>query len=138
MQVDMQIEGLEELAKNVNKLNTSFQRTTIRTALRAGARAVLKRAKTNVPVQSRNLKRSLGSRVKVLPRGFGFADIGARQGGGRSGSGYHLHLVEFGTKVWEGNPFLEKSFDEAEQAGEIHGAFIESLNKTIAAKLGKP
>ena len=81
VEVGSDIKGLKELAKNSGKLKKSFAGTTLRTALRNGAKPVLRVAKAKVPVDEGDLKRALAINAKVDRKGEGYADVGFRPAG---------------------------------------------------------
>ena len=134
-ELEIEIKGIKELAKNIDSLGKNFARSTLRTALRNAAKPVVGRAKAKVPVATGDLKRSLAAVVKVDRDGVGIARVGARRGGGFRG--YHVHLVELGTSQQPARPFLRPALDDAESQGEVRDAFIMALNNTIEKRLAR-
>ena len=60
VEVNHEIVGLRELAKNIDKLKPAFARSTLRTALRNAAKPVAVDAKANVVVRTvGNLRRNI-------------------------------------------------------------------------------
>ena len=133
--VDFEIEGLKELAKDIDALTEGFKRSMMRTALRGAARPVVKGAKARVPVDEGDLKRSLIAKVSVTRDGRGEARVIARTTKGFHG--FHAHLVELGTSQQSAQPYLRPSLDAAESSGDILGGFITAVNKTIDGRLKK-
>ena len=130
VEVGSEIKGLKELAKNSDKLKKSFASSTLRTALRNGAKPVLRRAKAKVAVDEGDLKKALAINAKVDRKGEGYADVGFRKE-----QAFHGGFVELGTSTQQAQPYLRPSLEEAE--GEITDAFIGALNATIAKALGR-
>lgn len=130
MQVDMKIEGLEELARKSKQLNASFERGTLRTALRNAAKPVRKYARRDAPKQEGTLRRQIKTKAKVKRNGFGYVDIAPTTDAPYGG------FVELGTEHRGEDPYLVPALDEAESDGSILESFVTALNKTIAAKLG--
>ena len=130
VEVNGEIKGLKELAKNSDKLSKSFARTTLRTALRNAARPVRNKARANVPVDSGDLKRSIAVNAKVDRAGEGYADVGYRKD-----KAFYGGFVELGTSQQPARPFLRPALEESE--GDIEQAFIGALNKTIEKALGR-
>ena len=124
-EVQFEIKGLEQLAKNRKLLAKSFERNTIRTALRNAAKPVVAKAKAGVPVRTGALKRSIRASVKIDRAGLGTARIGF----GRDQ--FYGGFFELGTSQQAAQPFLRPALDDAESESEILGAFIGSINKTI-------
>lgn len=134
-EIEYEIKGLKEMAKNLDSLGKNFARSTLRTALRNAAKPVVKRAKAKVPVATGDLKRSLAAVAKVDRDGVGIARVGARRDGGFRG--YHVGLVELGTSQQPARPFLRPALDDAESQGEVRDAFITALNATIEKRAAK-
>ena len=93
----VQVLGLKELEAALRVFPVKFEKAVMRGAVRAGGNVFLKRAKSNVPVYSGDLQRSL--RVSTsAKKGIATAKVtagGARKKGGKSV--YYAHMVEFGT-----------------------------------------
>ena len=124
------IKGLKDLAKNSDKLKKNFASTTLRTALRNAAAPVRRKARANVPVDEGDLKRAIAINAKVDRSGEGYADVGFRPD-----QAFYGGFVELGTSKQQAQPYLRPALDESE--GEIRGAFIGALNKTIEKALGR-
>ena len=137
MPVDIQfkISGLKELANNRAKLSRSFERSTLRTALRNAAAPVRKRARANARKhdlrESGDLIKGIASKAKVTKAGFGFADIGYRH------PVFYGGFHELGTSTLPAKPHLRPALDEAHHAGEVLGGFVGAFNKTIEKTLKK-
>ena len=125
------IQGLKELAKNVDKLSKSFARTTLRTALRNAAKPVRKEARVLVAVESGDLKGAIAAKVTVTKAGDGYADVGFDR------AQWHGLYVELGTSQRSARPFLRPALEEGYRSGTVHAAFIAALNNTIKKQLGK-
>ena len=132
VQINSEITGLKELAKNSDKLSKSFARTTLRTALRNAAKPVRREARARVPVDEGDLRKSIKTKATVKRSGDGYADVGfdpeiAFYGG----------FVELGTSQQPARPFLRPALEQANKSGDIQEAFITALNKTIERTLGR-
>ena len=131
VEINSDIQGLKELAKNVDKLSKSFARTTLRTALRNAAKPVRQEARALVAVESGDLKGAIGVKVTVTKAGDGYADVGFDR------DEFHGLFVELGTSQQRARPFLRPALEEGYRSGKIQAAFIDSLNSTIRKQLGK-
>ena len=127
VEVGSDIKGLKDLAKNADNLKKSFAGTTLRTALRNGAKPVRDKAKASVPVDEGKLKRSIGIRAKVSRGGDGYADVGFSE--------FYGGFIELGTSRQQAQPFLRPALEGSE--GEITAAFVAAMNATIAKALGR-
>lgn len=131
-EVSLNIEGVRELQRNVDKLSRSFSKSTLRTALRNAAAPVRKEARSKAPKESGALRRAIKSRAKVTRSGFGFADVGVEKG-----DVFYGHFIEVGTSQQPARPFLRPALDDAERDGRVTDAFITALNKTIERQVGR-
>ena len=100
MQVGMKIEGLEELAAKSKKLSKSFDRSTMRTALRNAGKPVRKYARRDAPREGGTLRRQIKTKAKVLRNGYGYVDIGFTP------EGFYGGFHELGTQDITADPFL--------------------------------
>ncbi len=130
--MSVEITGMKALQKKLKRLPPKLQRSVVRKAVNAGSQEIVKAARREAPVRSKNLKRALGKKVKTdKTKQHITAEIGARRGK----NGAHLHLVHegvrahlfgvgkllrIGNNVFMGpiqhpgsrpNPFLKRAFD---------------------------
>ena len=131
VQINGEVTGLRELAANSSKLKKSFAGSTLRTALRNGAKPVRTRARNIVDVDSGDLKKAIKSKAKVTRSGFGYADVGYER------EQFHGRFLELGTSQQAARPFLRPALKKASESGEIIDGFVTALNKTIARTLGR-
>jgi HK97 gp10 family phage protein len=93
-----QILGLKELEAALRVFPVKFEKAVMRGAVRAGTNVFLKRAKSMVPVDSGDLRKSLRVSSAKAPRGLVKARLtagGSRKKGGKSV--YYANMIEFGT-----------------------------------------
>ena len=131
VEVNHEIVGLRELAKNIDKLKPAFARSTLRTALRNAAKPVAVDAKANVVVDQGNLRRNIRVNASVKRSGRGQADIGVTP------AAFYGTLIELGTSTQPAQPFLRPAIERKDADGSIRNAFVDALNKTIAKVLGR-
>jgi len=96
--VQMNIEGMDELNRNLTELKRSQAVSVVRRALIASAAPTVEAAKASVPVDDAQLKDSIGASVKLTTRQMRRhrktkGDVTVFVGP----SAPHAHLVEFGT-----------------------------------------
>ncbi len=104
--VEIRIDGLADLQRQLDELPARLERNVLRGALRAGARVIQDEAKRHVPVKSGALRDSI--RVSMRVRG-GLVQAFIRAGGRGKGEPFYAHLVEFGTSAHEERPKGAKS-----------------------------
>ena len=131
VEINSNIQGLKELSKDIDKLSKSFQRATLRTALRNAAKPVRQLARDKVPVASGDLRKGIRTEAKVNRDGEGYANVGFDR------KEFHGLFVEVGTSQQSARPFLRPALDEADSKGLIGAAFIDAINATIQKQLGK-
>ena len=108
----LSVSGLKELNKALVRLQGKTASSISRSGIAAAGREVQKAAQARVPVDTGNLKRSIGVKVKRLGRTGYAADVGPMKrtsrgkveiGAGTFGTlkfvsdGYYGHMVEYGT-----------------------------------------
>lgn len=98
------IEGIEELQNKLRALAPASQRRVLRPALQKEGTRVLQRARQNVPIQTKLLRRSLGQKTQTYTNGGVIVVVGPRRGfrqviaGKPRNPSKYAHLVEFGAR----------------------------------------
>ena len=133
VQINSEITGLRELARNSDKLKKSFATSTIRTAIRAVGSLVGRGARQRVEnVASGELrKRGINWRVRKPKYGEVSVDVGWTR------DAFYGSFLETGTSQQSARPHLRPELDEGHADGSLNDRFIEALNKTIAKALGR-
>jgi HK97 gp10 family phage protein len=143
--ISIDLLGDKELMRKLDKLSSKMGRSVLRKAIRAGTTPVLKDARSRVPVNTGNLKKSMGRKFKWYNRtGTYVVVVGPRQRGEKttlkSGTltqtktakaikGFHGHLVEFSTKprytksgafrgIGPAQPFMRPAWDAGRKRAE--------------------
>lgn len=102
----VEIRGLKDLRKQMNRLDTKMKASIARKSLGKGARIFRDEAKRRVPVNTGNLKNSIASRITRLGKTNFLAKVGPVKRKGKNkdtgkmqvvADGWYGHLVEFGT-----------------------------------------
>lgn len=127
---DYQIEGLREVALNLDQFPEKLQRKALGAALRAGGRVVRDIARNKVPVQSGRLRRSI--RVVMARSNRGFMTVRVIAGRAKKKDDpYWAIFVERGTKPHVIRPKNAKSLsigsfwrDEVHHPGAKANAFL--------------
>ena len=155
--------GVRDILAALSKLPKEFQRSAEKAVLRAGAKPVLKAAKAKVPVDTGNLKKSLGVALFTASSGWTAIRIGPRKGfksaksitgrkrvratKGKRSTFKERKLadateiswyVETGTPHSAAKPFIRPAIDSAQ--GEVIDAMAAGLDKhltRVAARLAR-
>lgn len=94
----VKIEGLEELRETLEKTMPREARNILRRTTLKIASTLRNEIREKAPVYTGNLRRSIKSkRDRGTPTNI-TASVYVDKSGGRSGKGYHWHLVEFGAR----------------------------------------
>lgn len=103
---DLQVLLQETMPREANNI---MRRTTA--GIAAEVRADIRQ---KAPVQTGNLKRSIKSKRDKGRRGVASASVYVDRSGGKSGRGYHWHLVEFGARGGKmpAQPFVVPTVEE--------------------------
>lgn len=118
MKVGVQLIGVKELRKSIERLPSEIQGKALRGALSAGGRVIAKNARKRASKESGALKKSIGLVVRMKSKSP-YAVIGARNGfvteykGQKRNPAKYAHLVEFGTSTAAAHPFLRPAADES-------------------------
>ena len=144
MQSTVKLVGVRDLSRALDRLPIELQRSAERAVLRAGAKPILKAAKSKVVKASGLLKKSLGTNVKKL-KGETTARVGPRKGysgkvkrGNREvfqNPSKYSHLVEYGTSHSAAKPFIRPAVDSTQ--GEVVGAMAAGLDTHLTKVVRK-
>lgn len=139
------VEGLRELRKSMDRLETKLQKRIYQKAAGKAGRLVVQAAKAKVPRNTGTLARSVSARVsskprqglfgvKVSVRGGLFASNRTANRKGRQGKDYkpdaverYYRFVETGTKYHPAQAFLLPSLEDQ------RGPILEVFKREIAA-----
>lgn len=155
-EVKLQMAGIEEMTKNLEKLGTRVALRGPAAAVRAGSAVIIKEMRRRAPVETGSLKKSLGQKVKNYRRSKTVTSVvGARSkrydtDKGRRNPAYYAHLVELGVSPhrtgkkggmhpgFAAAPFMRPAWDAA--APRARQAVIDKMQQVFekeAAAVGK-
>lgn len=120
----LKIQGLESLQKQLEQLTQATTKKVLRSSGRKALNVYVKDAKGKVPVDTGNLKKSIGI-ISAKRQGKEKVNLiaGPRRAKGKEMQvdgetvmkgemkGYHAHLVEFGTVEMPAQPYLRPALD---------------------------
>jgi HK97 gp10 family phage protein len=122
--VTVQIEGMERIERELNKISSRMRKKGLRKAtgkparwLRKELRKKLnKRGGPSAPgsapaINTGNLMRSLAVKFPKAKRGNAYAIVGHRRDLSSKYQGRHSHLLEFGTVNMSARPYFRPTFD---------------------------
>ena len=124
----------DDLLKALKQFPQNIQKNVITGAIRAGCKPILNEAKANIPIDSGNLKKSMGiikrkSRDKTKVR----FSVTPRRGG--KYDGFYAHMIEFGTSKMTAQPFMRPAYEN--QDDQSINAAKEYLAKRIDKEVEK-
>ena len=121
--------ALKELPKNI-------QKNVMVGATRAGAVAIAEEAKLRVPVDTGDLKKSIGVTRRKGDVNIVRFSISPRKGKGLGG--WYAHFVEFGTSKQPAQPFMRPAYENSsEEALKRAGEYLKSRLPYEVAKARK-
>jgi len=128
--VNVEIKGVKELLHSLKQFPQNIQKNVITGAIRAGCKPIVNSAKSYVPVDSGNLKKSIGivkrkSRDKTKIR---FSVTPRRKG---KYDGFYAHIVEFGTSKMAAQPFMRPAYESQDNES------IDEVKKYMAKRIDK-
>lgn len=102
----VKIEGLDELKKTLTGVMPREATNILRRTTLKIASAVRDEVRKKAPVRTGKLRRSIKSKRDRGTKTNISASVIADRSGGKSGSGYHWHFLEFGTVKMTAQPFI--------------------------------
>lgn len=147
-QPPIRITGIPQIGLGISRLPVHLQRAAESAVLRAGAKPLVKAARSKAPIATGLLKKSIGFRVKKV-KGIISARVGPRTGyakevtrmgrDGRPRQVYsdpnkYSHLVEIGSSRTAAKPFIRPAMESAktEVLQEMANGYSKHLDKVIA------
>ena len=135
MNLTMKVEGLDELNRRLNRLESKQIKKAVRSSAMFATSPMLKKMKSKVPVEDGPLKKSLGRQSRFFRRGQIFSmRIGIRSKQSPDGSWPSVYgpMIENGTLKMAAQPFMRPAFDENYRAtidrfGQSLGEKVEQL-----------
>jgi hypothetical protein len=135
------VEGIEDLRKTLGvvlprEATNILRRTTLDIAREASIRV-----KAATPVKTGNLRRSIKHQRAKGTRTMVESKVAADRSGGRTGRGYHSHLVEFGYvhsksgKFVPGRPFIVPTVEQMRP--EVPKLYREQLGVQLEKEMQK-
>ena len=120
----------EALLKALCQFPKNIQNNVLAGAVRAGAKPLVDAARTNVPVDTGNLKKSIGiNRKKTKDKSTVWFTVSPRKGG--VNDGFYGHMIEFGTSKMTAQPFMRPAFESQDNQS------IEATKRYIAERIDK-
>ena len=131
---------IQELEKSLLKLGPRVAKKVTNKAMTAARKPVVKAIRSNVPVRTGELKKSIGSKQKTYKgKSVRMSIIGARsrptvdENGRKNNPAFYAHLVEFGTATGTSpTSFMRKGWDSSERIALAR--FIKAYRKGVAAE----
>lgn len=118
--------GLKELSEALDNLTSKMQGKAVRRSLKAAAEPMVKAARSNAPVETGALRKSIKASTSVrLARGVAQTKISYGK------AQFYGQFVELGTSKMPARPFLRPAFDSTK--GESADEFKDVLRKAITA-----
>jgi len=142
MSVDIKMHGIEEMQNRLKELGTKKALRAPAAAVRAGSRIIIDKSRSAAPVDTGQLKKSLGQKIKTYRRSkvvvsiFGVRNKLVITPKGKRNPVKYAHLVEFGTKNGvKPNPFMRRSFATSSSAAKR--AVIEKMKQIFLTESSK-
>jgi len=128
IETSFKIEGVDELKRQLKRLDTKVRTSIVRSGLREGAKVVKQAAEDKAPVDSGFLRDHI--KIKTKKRGDNITAIV-----GFAGDAYYGRFIELGTKHMAAKPFLRPAIDENQR--KIVDAAKLRMKKRIDTEIKK-
>ena len=126
------LEALKQFPQNI-------QKNVVTGAVRAGAKVLVDEARRNVPIDTGNLKKSIGTiKRKTKDKNIVKFSVSPRRKG--KNDGFYGHMIEFGTSKMSAQPFMRPTFENQDNESiEASKAYmVKRIDKEIKkAKNGR-
>lgn len=131
MAVEVGVQGLAELERRLTQLVPKAARRALNAALMAGARIVVKEAKSKAPKRTGNLKRNITARVarRGDTQATAAVHIGVRK------DAFYWMFHELGTSQHPARPFLRPALEITHEA--VVAKIAERLAQRIEIEAGR-
>lgn len=152
--IESTINGTNDLLKALKQFPQNIQKNVMTGAVRAGCKPLVEAARRNVPVDTGNLKKSIGInkrkvrdktklRFSVSPRRLDSLDFkGLKEDKGyrakvrmlqeqKKAGGFYAHMIEFGTSKMPAQPFMRPAFENQDNQS------IEAAKEYMAKRIDK-
>ncbi len=130
MMISADVTGTDALLKALKQFPENIQKNVMTGAVRAAAKPIIDDARANVPVDSGNLKKSIGVvKRKSDDKTKIHFSVTPRKGG--KNDGFYGHMIEFGTSKMAAQPFMRPAFEKQDQQS------IEAAKKYMAKRIDK-
>jgi len=142
--IEAKLDGLKETLALLDDIKRGVRNRIMRKALRAGARPIIKAARSLVPQRTRQMKKALGVIIRTYTSGVVAAILGVRKGfkveidGRWVNPEKYLHLVLFGrgevvAGMAKGQPTGKRVLSDEEVIYGRHVAAVPGNNFLAAA-----
>jgi len=142
MSVDIKMHGIEDMQKRLKELGTKKALRAPAAAVRAGSRIIIDKSRSAAPVDTGQLKKSLGQKIKTYRRSkvvvsiFGVRNKLVITPKGKRNPVKYAHLVEFGTRNGvRPNPFMRRSYSSSANSARI--AVIDKMKQIFLTESAK-
>ncbi len=109
-----EIIGLEAIIAKLNALPDKLEKKVLRAAVRKGANIIRDKARSYVPYDSGELKKSITTSSIKAKRGVIAFNIRPRNNKKRGVSVFYGRFIEYGTSKMSAKPYMRPAYDEAE------------------------
>lgn len=135
----VKIEGLEELRETLEKTMPREAKNILRRTTYGIATKIRDQVKERAPAKTGALKRSIKAKRNRDTRTNISSSVIADRSGGRTGSGYHWHFLEFGTVKMPAQPFINPTVEQMRpQVPELYrNEFGKQLEKEMKKRAKK-
>ena len=148
-EIEVEVTGLDELAKKLDNIPYKFAQRIQRTALQAGGEVFEAEMRANAPVASERahpdaapgeLRDSIGVKIRLgkdldssVAKIGPLYDKGKYSGNRRTWSpGIYGFFVEYGTKIMEAQPFIRPAYQAGrERAFSAYAQVVDALLKLL-------
>lgn len=135
----LRVEGIEQVQKALMETAPKAARNLMRATIQKVASDLAKEVKAAAPVDSGNLKKSIGAKRKNSHPDRPVSQVLAREGKKEKYDGFYWKFIEYGTKHISPAPFIGpiKAKAQSDMPRLMREAFTKKLEDAVARELKK-
>lgn len=124
-----EVKGLEDLIAKLNALPAKLEKKVIRAAVRKGANIIRDKARSYVPVDTGDLKKSITVSGAKYKKGTIALAIKPRNNKKKGVTVFYGRFIEYGTSKMAAKPYMRPAYDEAEK--EVLDTVINDIKSKL-------
>lgn len=133
----LEIQGLDELAKVMRRMDERLARNVLRGAPNAAAKLAVQQMRAAVPRNTGTLRRAIKHRARRRQDGTPGAQIYVERGASAKADGFYWRFLEFGTRYIPRRAFMRDTLYRLSSSGGLLRAMADYIRARWARAVAK-